>query len=241
MPAAEAARIYDDLTVVATDWSGAVSPSAQRRAIATAVVRDGRCQVESGRTRDETIEHVLSFAPPVVVGFDFSFGFPRWVCDCNDFDDGVDVWPLVAAHGEEWLAARLPPFHGYRAGDRPTGVELLRVSERRVRAKSTFQSNGAGTVGTGSVRGMPYLSHLRAHGFAVWPFDAAADRTIVEIYPSALRRLRHGVAAVPYASEHERDAAESALVMWDHREELATLAATTDPVTRLEGDVWIPA
>jgi hypothetical protein len=240
MPAPRTARNYDDLTVVAVDWSGARSPSAQRRCIATAIVRDGRCTVTSGRTRDETIEFVLSLAAPAVVGLDFSFGFPSWVSTCHELTDGVDVWPMVAAHGEEWLATKLPPFHGYAKGDRPHGVELLRIAERRLRAKSTFQSNGAGTVGTGSIRGMPYLARLRATGFAVWPFDAAAERTAIEIYPSALRRLRNGVAARRYATEHERDAAESALVMWDHRAELATLAATTDPVTRLEGDVWLP-
>jgi hypothetical protein len=148
--------------------------------------------VSSGRTRDETIEIVLALAPPVVVGFDFSFGFPSWVGEWHEARDGIDLWPVVAAHGDEWLAARVPPFHGYVAGDRPRGVELWRVAERRVRAKSTFQSNGAGTVGTGTVRGMPYLSQLRTAGFAVWPFDAAARRTAVEIYPSALRRLRTG-------------------------------------------------
>jgi hypothetical protein len=241
MRASEAARNYDALTVVAVDWSGARSPSAQRRTIAIAVVRDGECSVGSGRTRDEAVEFVMALPAPVVVGFDFSFGFPHWVCACHELRDGVDLWPLVAAHGEAWLAARSSPFHGYVAGDRPDAVELLRVAERRVRAKSTFQSNGAGTVGTGSVRGIPYLVQLRAAGFAVWPFDAASDRTVVEIYPSALRRLRYGAPACEYATEHERDAAESALVMWDHRAQLTTLAATSDPVTRLEGDVWLPA
>ena len=28
--------------------------------------------------------------------------------------------------------------------------------------------------------------------------------------------------------------------MWDHRDAFATLAAATDPITRIEGDVWIP-
>jgi hypothetical protein len=241
MPARDAARNYDALTVVAVDWSGARSPSTQRRTIATAVVRNGECRVTSGRTRDETIAFVLALAAPAVVGFDFSFGFPHWVCACHELRDGADLWPVVAAHGEAWLASRSSPFHGYVAGDRPAGVELLRVAERHVRAKSTFQSNGAGTVGTGSVRGIPYLVQLRAAGFAVWPFDTAADRTVVEIYPSALRRLRNDAPARAYATEHERDAAESALVMWDHRAQLTTLAATSDPVTRLEGDVWLPA
>jgi hypothetical protein len=39
---------------------------------------------------------------------------------------------------------------------------------------------------------------------------------------------------------HERDAVESAGVMWERRESFATLRAATDRVTRIEGDVWIP-
>ncbi len=241
MPATRAARNYDSLTVVAIDWSGARAPSAQRRTIAIAVVDRGRLTVSSGRTRDETIDFVAALPAPLVVGFDFSFGFPSWVCEWHELADGVDLWPLVAAQGEDWLASRAAPFHGYVAGDRPRDIELLRVAERRVRAKSTFQSNGAGTVGTGSVRGMPYLLRLRDAGFAIWPFDDATDRTAVEIYPSALRRLRNGGSTRDYATEHERDAAESALVMWGHRSALTALAATADPVTRLEGDVWLPS
>ena len=55
-------------------------------------------------------------------------------------------------------------------------------------AKSVFQLVGNGQVGRGSVRGMPHLARLRAEGFAIWPFDGASDRLVVEIYPSLLRR-----------------------------------------------------
>jgi hypothetical protein len=109
-----------------------------------------------------------------------------------------------------------------------------------VRAKSTFQTNGNGTVGTGSIRGMPYLAVLRAAGFAIWPFDAAASRTVVEIYPAELRRRASGPVRA-YATEHCRDAGVSAEVMWQHRAELRELTAATDRVTRLEGAVWLPS
>ena len=45
---------------------------------------------------------------------------------------------------------------------------------------------------------------------------------------------------VDRATEHERDAAESARVMWAHRTSFATLTAALDPTTRIEGDVWLP-
>jgi hypothetical protein len=40
--------------------------------------------------------------------------------------------------------------------------------------KSPFQIGGSGSVGTGSLRAMPHLLELRAAGFRVWPFEAAA-------------------------------------------------------------------
>ena len=101
-------------------------------------------------------------------------------------------------------------------------------------AKSVFQLVGNGQVGAGSVRGMPLLRTLRAAGFAVWPFDAASDRTVLEIYPNALRPLvsDHG----PFASNDERDAVSSAFALWEFRHEIARLPAGVG----LEGDVWMP-
>jgi len=40
--------------------------------------------------------------------------------------------------------------------------------------KSPFQIGGSGSVGTGSLRAMPFLLRLRDAGFRVWPFDGAA-------------------------------------------------------------------
>ena len=202
---------------------------------------DGVVPCTDGRTRDETIEFVLSLAAPVVVGFDFSFGFPAWVARCHGItSSGTSLWPLVAAEGERWLQERPAPFFGYANGDRPTGVELLRAAETQVRAKSTFQVRGNGTVGTGSLRGMPYLLTLRKAGFAVWPFDPAGERTVVEIYPSALRRAYTGPTRT-YASEHCRDAgiAAESDVAAPRR---SALAHRRGPTSRrgLEGAVWLP-
>jgi hypothetical protein len=40
--------------------------------------------------------------------------------------------------------------------------------------KSPFQIGGSGSVGTGSLRAMPFLLRLREAGFRVWPFDSSA-------------------------------------------------------------------
>jgi hypothetical protein len=87
---------------------------------------------------------------------------------------------------------------------------------------------------------MPFLARLRAAGFAIWPFDAPAERTAFEIYPSLLRKLAPHHDVGPFASEHERDAVVSARVMWEHRASFAMLAAATGATTLIEGDVWVP-
>ena len=61
-----------------------------------------------------------------------------------------------------------------------------------ITAKSPFQIGGSGSVGTGSLRAMPILKHLREAGFAVWPFEApqlGAGETrplLVEMYTRLL-------------------------------------------------------
>ncbi|CAN5446282.1 hypothetical protein BH10ACI4_BH10ACI4_12020 [soil metagenome] len=40
--------------------------------------------------------------------------------------------------------------------------------------KSPFQIGGSGSVGTGSLRAMPWLMKLRLAGFRVWPFESSA-------------------------------------------------------------------
>ena len=86
------------------------------------------------------------------------------------------------------------------------------------------------------------LARLRDRGFAVWPFDPPGHRMIVEIYPSRLRPLAPAhFDERNHVDPNERDAVASAHVMWEHRASFAALEAATDPVTRIEGDVWMPS
>jgi len=220
-------------TVIAVDWSGARPP----KGIWIAVVRGGEL-VESRAvlTREEAIAHVRRCAPPVIAGFDFSFGVPAWFARAHGCTSIDDVWALATRAGERWLAPT-PPF--WRARCTLAPEQRFRICEARYpSAKSIFQLVGNGQVGAGSVRGMPLIAQLRAGGTAIWPFDPPGDRTAFEIYPSALRTLVPD--AGPFQNEHERDAVCSALVMWRHREQVAALRAATDPTTRLEGDIWTP-
>lgn len=221
-------------TVIAIDWSGARRP----RGLWLAVVREGEL-VESRplRHREDAVAAVLAAARPVVAGFDFSFSLPAWFAAELGCADVHAVWERAGRDGERWLRPT-PPFWRERC-TLPRERRFRRCEERLRPAKSVFQLVGPGQIGAGSVRGMPLLAGLRRDGVAIWPFDDAGPRTVVEIYPTALRRLAG--AAGPFANDHERDAVCSALVMWANRDALLRLRAARDPVTRIEGDVWVPA
>ena len=222
-----------DPTVIAIDWSGA----RRAKGIWLAVVQDGRL-VESRAlcTREEAVGYVRDFPAPLIAGFDFSFSMPEWFAREHGCSSIEEVWALAARDGDGWLAPT-PPFWRDRCGV-PRNHRFRVCEERYPSAKSIFQLVGNGQVGAGSVRGMPLLTGLRKTGAAIWPFDRPGARTVIEIYPSALRGLV--TDAGPFSNQNERDAVCSALVMWRHRETIAALPAAIDPTTRLEGDIWAP-
>ena len=257
-------------TCIAIDWSGAATEAAQRRHIMAATVRDGRVlDVAAGRTRAAVAQWLSGVSgnheSPTFVGLDFSFSVPEWFARTHACESVDAVRTLVAERGEEWLTTCAPPFWG-RPGTR-CAVEpaaRYRVCEAELRAqrrqpKSVFQVGGAGAVGTGSLRGMPWLAWLRTRGFAIWPFDATGARTALEVYPSLYARVATNdsdgraahLATVPeavlgareraaaIATDDAFDAVVSALAMWERRDELLALNVATDPTTRIEGAVWV--
>ena len=255
--------------MIAVDWSGRASGA--RRYIWAAEAHDGRLvRLESGRTRAELVEHLVSRAgedPAPVVGFDFSFSLPEWFLDERGFATADALWEAAERDGEAWLRACESPFWGRPGHARPELVAHLRATEAElaavggIRPKSTFQIGGAGSVGTGSVRGFPILRQLRASGFAVWPFHAPARRPLaVEIYPRALTgpvvkssaparvayleaqfpELNPAMRDVAASTEDAFDAAVSAIVMSRHEHELLALPTCDDARTRREGRVWLP-
>jgi hypothetical protein len=187
--------------VVAIDWSGRATGA--ERVLWTAHVRDGRLlALEDGRDRTAAIDAVIALGgrgEALLVGLDFSFSFPAWWCAARGWRTAPEVWAAMRDEGEGLLAACAPPLWG-RPGTRAQtlGPPLRRTEARHPGAKSTFQIGGAGAVGTGAIRGMPHLLRLREAGFAVWPFDPAGPRTVVEVYPrtAAAVLARVGASAV---------------------------------------------
>ncbi len=252
---------------IAIDWSGA--KSGERRKMWYAEVQAGRLtRLENGRSRDEVVQHLIdkaSRSPHLIAGLDFAFSFPRWFVEDADASSADDVWGLAEQRGESWLHTCEDPFWGREGTRRPDLVEHNRRTEIDAttadsQPKSVFQINGAGAVGTGSIRGMPYLRVLRSAGFSIWPFHEAKLPLIVEIYPRLLTgpvvksrmadREAYLASGFPEIDGHFRslaacsedafDAAVSAVIMSRHGSELGGLSQSLDPVELLEGRIWWP-
>jgi hypothetical protein len=258
--------------VVAVDWSG--RRAGQERAIWLAEARgDELLRLEAGRTRAEVVDHLVDLAardPNLVVGFDFSFSLPEWFLVERGYAAVDELWDAAARDGEGWLRECAPPFWGRPGRPRPELPAHWRATEEAiahhvpgVRPKSTFQVGGAGSVGTGSIRGFPELARLRRAGFAIWPFDEprapgafevwprACTGVVVKSRPTARARLLDtrfphldaSARGLAVASEDAFDAAITALVMSSRLgtlEALHALGRPPDSKAILEGWVWMP-
>jgi hypothetical protein len=241
---------------------------AQKR-IWLAEARAGQIvRLENGRTGSELMLELIESAArasSLVVGLDFAFSFPQWFMDEHMAATAHELWRLAQRDGETWLAACEPPFWGRPGRPRPLGA--IERGYRRAefalshRPKSVFQIGGSGSVGTGSIRGMPVLLGLHEAGFSIWPFDRPSLPLVLEIYPRLMtgpvvksngaQRLQHLIEHHPgldeqwletaASTEDAFDAAVSALVMSQHAARLASLPGCLDSVVRREGCIWHPA
>lgn len=247
-------------SAIAVDWSGAQADGPRRTWLAE--VRDAELvELRNGWSVHSLGAWLAAHAeadPRFVAGLDFAFSFPAWYV--RERFGGS----LAAAWAGEHLISE-PPFWGRPGKRRPPpdpARPQLREAERTSpigRPKSIFQVGGAGSVGTGSVRGLPLLASLQRAGFAIWPFDPPQLPLVVEIYPRALTgrvvksdgaaRRRYveqlgwpadlGLRTQVAASEDAFDAAISALRLFQHRSEFADLPAAAN-LARLEGCIWQP-
>lgn len=255
--------------VIAVDWSGAIA--GVRKKLWLAQVRDGQLvRLECGRDREEIVAeliHCASSNSALIVGLDFAFSLPEWFLRERDLTDVRALWRLVEREGEDWLRTCHPPFWGRKARRKPAHdperspfrhTESDQLAHRGIHPKSVFQIGGAGAVGTGSLRGMPYLWRLALAGFSIWPFDDARLPMVVEIYPRYLTGsvnkssrvaralyLERGLADQPRdfidraaSSEDAFDAAVSAVIMAQNAQGLRVLAKPEQEVHRLEGWIW---
>jgi len=254
--------------VIAIDWSGEGSGRRARDKIWLAEARgNDLVRLESGRDRREVVAHLICIAstdPDIVVGLDFAFSFPCWFIKKRGVTSIDQLWDLVSRQGEEWLRNCPEPFWGRPGKRKPNLPEHFRVTEHQasqspqVNPKSVFQIGGAGAVGTGSIRGMPYLAKLHRAGFSIWPFHAPHTPLVVEIYPRLLTgpvnktdpaeraaysaegwpEIDKGLAPQAASSEDAFDAAISAVVMSRHLTDTSRLTPSRDDTCLMEGEIW---
>jgi hypothetical protein len=105
----------------------------------------------------------------------------RWLArECEEIARDVRFWGKPHKRPEEFCGAGL--HRSMRATDmenkitpRAEGGDPERAAKMKgITPKSPFQIGGSGSVGTGSLRAMPFLLRLREAGFRVWPFESAA-------------------------------------------------------------------
>jgi hypothetical protein len=266
--------------VIAVDWSGHADDDLARESIwwCRVSASGNDVDLDYGLTRDELFGWLLSWKAKcggMLVGLDFAFSYPREFVRGNG-GTAEHFWQKVAdGAGEEWLRDCPAPFYGrprttaaHPVKDRTS--PLFRVTDtlaaQGTQPKSPFQIAGAGHVGTGSLRGIPYLPLLRDQGFRIWPFHAPGNYNVVEIYPryftgpviksrSLARRRRlvelreeHPLYARltvqqqtrAEMSENAFDALVSGVEMWRRKEAVQHLVAETDETTQMEGSIFAP-
>lgn len=206
--------------IIAIDWSGRIDLAGQRRHIVAAVITRDGVAIESGRTREEWTAWLIAEAkktPRMVVSLDCCFSYPAWFLAEQGCSDVFAFWRHVAGgHGERWLAqepvdvrfwgkphkkpvefcgAGLPRM--MRLSDMENkiveGMSKARAAKvRGIAPKSPFQIGGSGSVGTGSLRAIPFLLQLHRAGFRIWPFESAAldnkrpQPLVIEMYARLL-------------------------------------------------------
>ncbi|HEX4575707.1 MAG TPA: hypothetical protein VH117_00030 [Edaphobacter sp.] len=123
----------------------------------------------------------------------------RWLArECEEIARDERFWGKPHKRPEQFCGAGL--HRSMRMTDMENKItpKLLEGDPERaakvkgITPKSPFQIGGSGSVGTGSLRAMPFLLRLREAGFRVWPFESAAlsgknpKPLVVEMYTRLL-------------------------------------------------------
>lgn len=201
---------------VAIDWSGARGLRHRSIAVAVAVPGDAAPRLvpppgRRGWSRLGVADWLTGLPGRWLAGFDFSFAPPY--CDRGCYlpgldapDNAPDFWAWLDAQcdGADGEDASALPFilgEGRRhfwlgAADGPKAEYMRhRVCEMTFnaagggKASTVFDCVGASQVAKASFAGMRVAHRLAGAGLAVWPFQPAGPRTVVEIYTRAM--IRH--------------------------------------------------
>jgi hypothetical protein len=273
-------------SVAGVKWSGAAKSSAAAKAIKIATIEDGVAEIVQGLDRDEAIAFLDDLgdrSDRSTIGIDFAFSLPGWYMREEGFASGPDAWAamssLAKTNGSEsqWPREELGfPFWGANIRQRPDlprrdmwfrHTEEHTRSETGMPPQSVFRLSGQGSVGSQSVRGMPYLTDLSDAGWSIWPFEEPGAHNVVEVFPSAYRVLVQYQWLNAFNDPHSertlislmdaeldldasvRDELESegrvvsallaAWLLWREPDQLPDLSE--DANAQLEGRIWLPS
>jgi hypothetical protein len=198
----------------------------------------------------------------------------RWLKqECEEIARDVRFWGKPHKRPEEFCGENLHRSMRFTDMDNKISPKMLEGDPERaakvkgITPKSPFQIGGSGSVGTGSLRAMPFLLRMWEAGFRVWPFESARligvkpQPLLVEMYTRLLtgavkksnaearkiylaakkyEGIGRGMMAKALESEDAFDALVCCMEMVRLRKEFAGLKATKDRVLRLEGITWRP-
>lgn len=255
-------RLFSAYVVV--DWSAAAAPKTGKDSIWIGVLKkDVRFRLTfeahnpptraaAAKDLDAILGELKRKSERVLLGFDFSLGFPRGAVKALGLKqaDWSGLWSYLArelvdkpnnvnnrfamANKMNRLMTDRPlPFWGCppkdaqtwlsvsRPDDWPGPFPALRHAEEACGAKSVWQLTGAGSVGSQSLVGIPYVQAIvkaRGDKARVWPFETGwrglseTDLTgvevlVAEVYPSLFQAKPEGAeimdrAQVRAACEH---------------------------------------
>jgi hypothetical protein len=123
----------------------------------------------------------------------------RWLArECEEVARDERFWGKPHKRPEQFCGAGL--HRSMRSTDMENKItpKMLEGDPERaakvkgITPKSPFQIGGSGSVGTGSLRAMPFLLRLREAGFRVWPFESSSvagkkpQPLLVEMYTRLL-------------------------------------------------------
>lgn len=128
----------------------------------------------------------------------------RWLArECKEIERDVRFWGAPHKRPEEFCGENLHRMLRLTDVDNKITPKMAGEDPERaakvkgITPKSPFQIGGSGSVGTGSLRAMPFLLQMWQTGFRVWPFesahleDAKPQPLVVEMYT----RLMTGAVA----------------------------------------------
>ena len=105
----------------------------------------------------------------------------RWLArECEDVARDERFWGAPHKKPEQFCGAGLRRSMRWTDMDNKITPKMLEGDPERaakvkgITPKSPFQIGGSGSVGTGSLRAMPFLLTLREAGFRIWPFEGSS-------------------------------------------------------------------